>query len=94
MTSKDRELLVFFIHRPGMFIRENSKENIISFIHGFEYARNMECEFTAKLSEHFKLVFGIEVRAVGWPYQITMLAEKLNEDWIVVFKRESLIVLK
>ena len=93
MQQEDLKLLFSFTLRIGMFTGKENKDTVISFLNGYEIGRQNECKFTQKLSDSIKKEFRINTRATGWNGQIENTAQKLETDWITVFKRQSLKVL-
>jgi len=93
MQEKDKKQLLLFVERMGMYIIGINKGTITAFIHGYETGRQNQCKFTQQLSSIVAQKHHIERTANGWIGQIERLTEKLNSDWVTVFKQESIKIL-
>jgi len=76
-----------------MYTGKENEGRITSFLHGYEAGRNDECQFIKKLSNSIKKEFKVESKATGWNGQIERTAQKLETEWVTVFKRQSLKIL-
>lgn len=93
IEEKDQRLLWMFTLRTGMYTLDESRESIVAFIKGYETGRGDECNFISALSESMSNQHKIKPGAAGWIGQIHVLAEKLNLDWVTVFKQQTLMLL-
>ncbi len=93
MTKKEKELLLRFCTRNGMYIQPIEKYTIISFITGYEIGTKHTSVFTALLKIYIAKKFKIECRATGWPGQIDLLSVKLSLNWVSTFKKVLLEVV-
>lgn len=82
-----------FTLRIAMYTGIENSNSVSSFLHGYEIGRDNECRFIEKLSNSIEKEYKIECRATGWIGQLERLAEKLETDWITVFKKQSLRIL-
>ena len=82
-----------FTLRIGMYTGIENKNTVSSFLHGYEIGRENECKFIEELIKSIEGEYRIESRATNWIGQIERLAEKLETDWITIFKRQSLKIL-
>lgn len=86
MEQDVRRMLSFFIQRMEMFLPLIDKNNIISFIHGYEAGINEKRiteNITALLSKKYK----IDYDTLGWPEQIQKYTFKNSVNWIEAFKQ-------
>lgn len=90
MQEKDLKLLWMFTLRIGMYTGKENKDTVSSFLHGYEIGRNNECNFIEQIMKSIEEEYEIKSRATGWIGQIEMVAEKLEMDWIIIFKKQSL----
>ena len=93
MTKKDKLLFVHFILRPPLYAWPVTKDTIVAFVRGYEIGRLGKCNFTDLMNTHLSKKIPVKQRALGWPDQITSLAQKKSLNWITAFKQESLEVL-
>ena len=93
MLEKDLRLLWNFTLRIGMYTGKENKERVVSFLYGYEIGRGNQCSFIEQLSQSIDENYKIKIKATGWSGQIDMLAEKLDTDWITIFKKQSLNVI-
>ncbi len=82
-----------FTLRIEMYTGKENKNTVSSFLHGYECGRDNECNFIEELVESIKEEYEIESRATGWIGLIERLADKLETDWITIFKSQSLKIL-
>ena len=82
-----------FTLRIGMYTGKENRDTVTSFLHGYEIGRNNECNFIEQLMKSIEEEYEIKSRATGWTGQIEMVAEKLEMDWITIFKKQSLKLL-
>ncbi|MBT28592.1 MAG: hypothetical protein CMO01_02945 [Thalassobius sp.] len=78
--------LQLFLKRPEMYISKREREHVVAFIHGMEIGSQCQFKLTERLSEWMESNHGITNRALGWPYQIEVYAEKKSIDWFDGFK--------
>ena len=69
-----------------MYIFPEEKWSIVSFVHGYESAREGRCALSRSISERIATRYRIPAIAAGWPYQIERLAAKRQSDWSSTFK--------
>ena len=94
MREIDIKNLTRFITRTGMYIGEESKHAIVSFIHGYEMGTAEQCEFTKILDNHLEETYQIPQIATGWPGKITLLTERNKKSWILNFKTLALEIVE
>jgi hypothetical protein len=82
-----------FTLRIGMYTGKENKYTVSSFLHGYEIGRDNECNFIEQIVKSIEEEYKIESRATGWIGQIEMVSEKLETDWITIFKKQSLKIL-
>lgn len=75
-----------------MYITTQDKDNVVSFIHGYEVGTTTR-DFTNSLERFVIDKFNIEPLATGWPGQIERLSKKLQQSWLQTFKQVSLQVI-
>jgi len=85
MQKQDVESLLKFLERPGMYIHPTDRTNIISFIHGYEFATDGKCNFTEILSNILIEKYRIKYFATGWPDQIERYSGKNGMSWVESF---------
>ena len=73
MRPVDVRNLIRFNTRMGMYICPSDRAGVVAFLHGYEHAAGVECQFTAALSKHLakrhRLRAGLSVgrtRSRGW----------------------------
>jgi hypothetical protein len=89
MTKKDKKSLLSFISFTGMYISTPDKNNVVSFITGYEIgAKN--CNFSNLFKDFITNKFKIKSVTTGWPGQIDLLSKKLSQNWLITFKQTSL----
>jgi hypothetical protein len=93
MQEEDLKLLWMFTLRIGMYTGKENKDTVAAFLWGYQIGRGYQCNFIERLSESIHTTYKIEKRAMGWIQQIEALSEKLETDWISVFKKHSLDIL-
>jgi hypothetical protein len=93
MRAVDVRNLVRFNTRMGMYICPSDRSGVVAFLHGYEYGAGGECRFTAILSEHLAKRHRVKSSAMGWPEQISRLAERRSLDWMEVYLLASSEVL-
>lgn len=93
MKEEDLKLLWMFTLRIGMYTGKENQDTIAAFLWGYQIGRKDQCNFIERLSESINTTYKIEKRAMGWIQQIEALAEKLETDWITIFKKQSLGIL-
>jgi hypothetical protein len=93
MTQPEKKILLLFITRTGMFISEQDKSNIVSFIHGYELGRgkrsNLSADFELLLTDKYKTPYS----STGWPGQIEKLAQRSKLPWTITFKQVTLEII-
>lgn len=93
MTKDDKNNLLYFVTRTGMFINPVDDKNIVSFIAGYELAAKHSCDFTTLLKPLLIEKYDINYSNDGWPGQITRLAKKLSLSWVTTFNKIALEIL-
>ncbi|MGH1484986.1 MAG: hypothetical protein ACRBCI_02125 [Cellvibrionaceae bacterium] len=86
MRESDAKSLLAFISRMGMYIFEEDKENIRSFLTGYEVGSLGECCFTEMLSNKLEEKYKIKKYATGWSDQVERYAGQSNIDWQQAFQ--------
>jgi len=85
MRPIDVRNLTTFNARMGMYVCRSNRENIVSFLHGYECGAGAECQFTKILTEHLTRKHRVESNPSGWPDQIARLAERNSLDWMEIY---------
>ena len=93
MRTVDVRNLVRFNTRMGMYICPLDRSGVVAFLHGYEYGLGGECQFTAVLSKHLAKRHRVKRGPMGWPEQISRLAERRALDWMEVYLLVSSEVL-
>ena len=93
MRSVDVRNLVRFNTRMDMHVCPVERSGVVAFLHGYEYGAGGECRFTKVLSEHLAKRHRVKRGAMGWPEQISRLAERQSLDWMEVYLLVSSEVL-
>jgi hypothetical protein len=93
LTNRDKLNLLNFILRTGMYITTADENNIVSFIHGYEFGLNGECDFTEQLKIYLVNHLKISSSSDGWSGQITRYSRKKSIPWAVAFKQLGLEIL-
>ncbi len=91
MRKTDLNTIMLFITRTGMFIGKQSQDSIISFITGYEMGTKGKCNLTYSISELLSSHYKCKKMATGWPGQIREFSIKNKVNWIVGFKKTTLI---
>jgi hypothetical protein len=86
MTQKEINILLHFITKPFMFISILDRDNIISFMHGFECLTKNKFPFTNTIRKLASEKYKIKYDSLGWPGQIDKLAKKKSLPWAVLFR--------
>lgn len=85
MRPVDAHNLVRFNTRMGMFVCPSNRDNVVAFLHGYEYGTDGECRFIEALSRLMAERYRIKPDSLGWPHQIARLAEKRSLDWMDIY---------
>ena len=93
MDTDDVEGLSKFIERPGMYIPTTDRDNIVSFVHGYEHGTKGKCKFTDALSNLLAEKYSIKKHATGWSNQIERYSEEISESWVETFTQTASEVL-
>lgn len=93
LTNRYKLNLLNFILRPRMFIKVADENSIVSFIEGYEFGQNLECDFTEQLKKHLINNFKITYSNDGWPGQITRYSKKKSISWVTTFRQFGLEIL-
>lgn len=93
MRTIDAKQISQFNTRMGMFICPSNKENVIAFIHGYEYGTQNKCLFTKHLKELLENKYQIKYNQFGWPNQIERLAEKREITWMEAYLMVSFEII-
>ena len=91
MKKKDKENLMHFITRMGMYISIEDRNNVISFITGYETGSN--CSFILNIKNLLDDIYKINGSNGGWPNQISLFGTKNNISWIQAFKKIALEII-
>ncbi|MGH2666399.1 hypothetical protein [Flavobacterium sp.] len=94
LNIEEKEFLIFFIEKTGMFMSQIDKNNIVSFLTGYEIDKQNKNIITQKISEIVSRKYNIEYRNTGWLGQISRLSTELGLDWVATFKQIIQEVLK
>lgn len=89
MNPEDKKHLLHFISRMGMYISTQDKNNVISFITGYETGSGT-CNFSQLFSEFISRECRIQAGATGWPGQIEQLSEQRAHSWLRTFRQVAL----
>jgi len=87
MTDDHKKRLLHFLARPAMYIFPVDKNNIVSFVTGYEIGSDDACDFTSILNDHIGVKHGIARNSTGWPGQIQQYSEAQGVDWVEGFKK-------
>lgn len=93
LREEDLKLLWSFVLRIGMYVGVESEERISSFLHGYDAGTLGKCDFLKQLSDSIEKDYKISSMATGWIGQIYRVADKIQSDWVTVFKRQSIKIL-
>ena len=93
MRPADAMKIIQFNTRMGMFVCPSDRTNVVSFLHGYEYGTAGGCRFTELLGQHLAKRHRVKPDAMGWPHQISRLAERRSLDWMDVYLLVSSEVL-
>lgn len=93
MRPSDVYAIIHFNTRMGMFVCPSHRENVVAFLHGYEYGTAGECRFPESLGRHIASRYRVKPDALGWPHQIARLAERQSLDWMDVYRLVSSEVL-
>lgn len=93
MTSNQREQLIWFVLRTGMYIQPVDEQNIRSFIIGFETGTKGKCCFMQLLRERLEDKYKIRYAERGLAQQIEKLAKKKSDSWVVTFRKLAMEIL-
>lgn len=93
MRAIDVRYIVRFNTRMGIYVCPSNRENVVAFLHGYEYGAAGECLFTRILGEHLAKKHRVKPGALGWPDQIARLAERRSLDWMEMYLLVSSEVL-
>ena len=93
MRAADVRNLIRFNTRMGMFVCPSERAAVVAFLHGYEYAAGGECGFTAALGERLAKRHRVKPDALGWPRQVSRLAERRSLEWMDVYLLVSSEVL-
>jgi hypothetical protein len=94
MTGQDKQHLLNFVHRMGMFIFVQDKNNIVSYLHGYEEGRLKRCLFSRLLSEMVADKYSVRYSSDGWWGQLDRLSKELNKSWEDTFRLVALEILE
>lgn len=93
MDKLDKEVLMAFMTRTGMFISPIDKQNIQSFITGYTGGRRGECKFIDIMKVVLEEKYSCKQRSTGWVGQIFELAKRRNESWKITFHKMGIEIL-
>ena len=85
MRKCDIKTLSIFLTRTSMFVCPVNKDNIVSFLHGYEAGAQGKCNFTELISQRFETQYKVKRTACGWPHEIEQYAENRDLDWLQGF---------
>ena len=85
MRLADAQNIIRFNTCMGMFVCPSNRENVVSFLHGYQYGTAGECRFTEVLSQHLAKRHRVKPDSLGWPHQIARLADRRSLDWMDVY---------
>ena len=94
MTDQDKQNLLNFLNRMGMFIFVQDRNNIVSYLHGYEEGRLKRCLFLKLLSEMIAKKYSIRYSSDGWWGQLDRLSKKLKKSWEDTFQLVALEILE
>ncbi len=86
MKTNESEIMIHFLHRPGMYVRTINKDTIVVFMHGMVMEKLKEPQWTSLLTDFLEDELKIVKRAMGWSYQVEVYAKRNEQDWIDGFK--------
>lgn len=93
MRPADVRAIITFNTRMGMFVCPSNRDNVVAFLHGYEYGAAGECRFIEALSQHITSRYHVKPDSLGWPHQISRLAERQSLHWMEVYLLVSSAVL-
>ena len=94
MRPKDVRNLVRFNTHMGNYICPSHRDNVVAFVHGYEFCAGGACQFTKALSDCLDGRHRVKVDSLGWPWQVSRLAERLSLEWMEVYLLVSSEVLQ
>ncbi|CAM1344959.1 hypothetical protein [Tenacibaculum amylolyticum] len=94
MTKLETEMMLYFLYRVPMYIKNVDKDNIISFMHGADFGKRTEPHWTTLLNEFISLKYKIEGNALGWSYQVELFSKQEQIEWIDGFKKLMITLIK
>lgn len=86
MKEIEIERMIHFLYRMNMYIVNVNKENIVSFMHGVDIGKLDDPLWTKSLNDFITKKYGINGKALGWPYQIDLYISKEKLRWSEGFK--------
>ena len=86
LNTEEKEFLIFFIEKTGMFVTQLDRNNLVSFLTGYEIGKQNKNRITENISDLIANKYKIEYRNTGWPGQITELSNKFSLSWVETFK--------
>lgn len=63
-------------------------------MHGFEAGAGIDCIWSNLLSKHLESKYKVRKKALGWPYQVQVFADKKSMDWVLTFKQLMIEVIE
>jgi hypothetical protein len=94
MRGYDLQALFHFVQRPGMYIGVISEKGLDNFLIAYELGSKHECTFRTKLSNQIRHEYGIPMPSEGLIAQIKKVVENTEQEWLDLFKEESLKLLQ
>ncbi len=83
MDDYDAKLLTQFLRRTGMYVSPITRDNITSFMVGYEIGSRYKCQFTDLIYQ--KLEEQYQFKSNSWPDQVNQYAGAETLDWIQAF---------
>ena len=93
MTKEDKKILLQLVTLTEMMVYPTATDSLVNFIHGYETGRKKKFNFIPLLQEFITVNYKIKPTNLGWPQQLTTLAEKKGISWMIVFKQITLEVI-
>jgi hypothetical protein len=83
MDDYDAKLFTQFLRRTGMYVSPITRDNITSFMIGYEIGSRNKCEFTDLIYQ--KLEEQYHFKSNSWPDQVNQYAIAETLDWVQAF---------
>lgn len=85
LDDYDTRIFAQFLLRPGMYVYPITRDNIISFLVGYEIGSRDRCKFTDLIGRKLEQKYHVEGSIYRWPDQIDRYASARYADWVQAF---------